>query len=271
MTSFVLLSLCVLFVLLPQSAFTQLQISPLSGVQYDTTRAVLHTHLYVLTCDSPIDIYKGSGNFSVDKTNQFVPFPGPAVLYYEHQVDAGCAGYNIAFEYPLPSPPQVVSYNVWATNPYVSPGSSPIQTASIDLNVAVITLPLISTPMNSSHSSSPSAATAVNVSIFKDVAFTADGDTHVHVVIDVSPPRMDYVAFILALTCNQTVLASQFEPSQFEHYFDLLNGVYFSRYNVSWMLDNIVCNLLSYSLLVIDPLGNQGGVDHRLLTPTSIN
>ena len=75
---------------------------------------------------------------------------------------------------------------------------------------------------------------------------------------------MDYHAFISPLMCDDLAVSSQFQPSQFEHTFDDVEGEMNSRYNVSWMIGK-ECKEIVYGVVVRSCDGGEGGIDARVL------
>eukprot|EP00009_Paramoeba_aestuarina_P018295 CAMPEP_0201525222 /NCGR_PEP_ID=MMETSP0161_2-20130828/27282_1 /ASSEMBLY_ACC=CAM_ASM_000251 /TAXON_ID=180227 /ORGANISM="Neoparamoeba aestuarina, Strain SoJaBio B1-5/56/2" /LENGTH=236 /DNA_ID=CAMNT_0047925051 /DNA_START=106 /DNA_END=813 /DNA_ORIENTATION=- len=231
-----------------------LSISPLSAVQWDKTNQTLYTHLYVLSCVSPTDILKGSGWYDVDGKGSFVPIP--ATIYYEHQIDDNnCAGYNLVFNVHLPdrdTAPEKVVYKIWGTNPQ---DVSVTYDSNLTLPVSVLPSPVPSPVPPTLHT-----ADSIEPSLFINVSFTAQDITHVHIVIFTYPPRMDYVGFIEELTCDGVPQDNQFEPSQFENTFDVVEGQMNSRYNLSWLMGGVVCKEIGYKVVVTSPEGGQGTI-----------
>ena len=235
----------------------QVSISPLSAVIYDNNSRMVHTHLYVLSCGSPVDVLKGSGTYQIDK-EPAQPFPESITLYYEHQVDHGCAGYNVVFSTKWDSDtPQSVKYTIWASN---TSNPTYFETDGLTLPITLLTVPEID----------PSDL-AINISVFNDVGFTAQGDTHIHLVLNTYPPRTDYIGFVTDLACDGTPVRSNFQPSQFEHTFDVVDGMVNSRYNLSWMMSNVVCSRVSYAVTMSCFSGSKGSLPHRVITTTSVS
>jgi hypothetical protein len=183
------------------------------------------------------------------------------------KVDKGCAGYNLVFglywHLGDTLPPLNVTYSLWATNPT---DTTTLLTDISSFEVSALAFP-IPPPPPPTQQPTPFP---INVTVFIEVGFTAQGDTHIHIVLDTYPPRMDYVGFIQDLTCDEETVLSQYQPSQFEHTFDIIDGVMYSRYNLSWMIGSEVCGVVGYGVVMMSGDGGYGESLSRKIVPQTI-
>ena len=187
------------------------------------------------------------------------------------KVDQGCAGYNVVFGFYWHEGnnnlPKNATYLLWATNP--ADTTTPLSD-QLSFPVSVLTSP-VPPPYSPLSAALPSTSFSITIDVFAEVGFTAQGDTHVHVVLNTYPPRMDYVGFIDDLTCDSQPIASQYQPSQFEHVFDTVDGKLHSRYNLSWMIGGKVCSVIGYSAVMSSSDSGYGRLTGRKIVPQIIN
>ncbi len=87
----------------------------------------------------------------------------------------------------------------------------------------------------------------LDISIFAAKGYTFQDTTHLHLVINVYPPFFS-PALSAHVNYDDTFWHDSGAPQQFEHTFDLIGGKFYSRFNLSWMVNNRTISSVAYSV-----------------------
>jgi hypothetical protein len=219
---------------------TQVLVHPDSaGMLQDT---FLHVHMFVQIIPYSVSWFGGGsyrlqGLWLVDSLNYIGESEWkeiPQNLYFEHQLYDGYAGYSLVFGVPVPdkykNTQTWMDYSVWVTD-----NSNPVNYTIVTNSLPVVPVQL------------PPKTDNLDISIFAAKGFTFQDTTHAHLVINVHPPVFS-PALSALVNYDNTVWEDSSAPQQFEHTFDTIGGKLYSRFNLSWRINNRKISSIQYQV-----------------------